>query len=473
MQRSNIVSKSNIYPFKNDDPWYDSDYVSHVFDLALLKDITFRNSTVQLSTKQEEIKGMDTRCIYAQNDPCWGYSEKEGKTICACINDKCPKILECNPNFKKEDKLYWDKIKEDILLYGNPKELSYYYIADLISEEEKAKYDYEKSNWGKHPIQGDSKPKQKNLREYKIDPETNRIMVAIGYEWKTTDNASYEEISLVPIWGYLDEIEEDKEPVVIKKAKRIEKLSKEKPIKNSINGLFEEIDTDKIEKTVKDRISNSVKLTELDEETLNNKQVYIILDNPAELAFVSSTLLTGGIEHGIKSHSNTRLILLDDLNSYHGIKNALISSTVLKKGCTKERANFWGFVLRINKLLQLDISERDYYLYKYDDFNRWTCRNMYGVTHICVLEDDLQGVDKKLEGIYRVSITNEGERFVISDENGKKIGSLNRMFNELIKSLKENDEIPGTPSVIKGLSFKITKGQIDILGMGNLKFLEY
>lgn len=477
MQQSNIVAQSNVYPFKKDLPWYDSEFVSQVEDYTLLKKIFFLIHTVEPTPKQEEIMRTETRCMYAKNDPCWGYSDKAKKAVCACINGKCPKgIYLCNPNYTDEDRKYWKTSKEDKALYGNPKnrkELPYYYLVDLISEEEMQKYDENAANdyvW-KHPVDHSDKDKDSsNDKEYMIDPVTGKKMVVVGYEWKTTDN-SYDTISLVSIWGFVDEIEETKKPIVVKRAKKIEKLKKVEPLKKSI--FNSDLDREKVEKSVLEKITDTVKLIDLTVDQLKNERVVMFLDNPAELSFVSSTFVVSGIEHGIISDSNIRLALIEDINNFSDIQTVLVSSTVIKNECNDERVMAWDILSKKSKLLKLEISEREYYLFNKSDISRWTCRNMYGVTHVCVEPGDIEDFEKLQDGLYQVSIVEGGKSYMISDKNGNPLANLNKKFSDLIEALKNNDEISGTPAVIKGITLKINNGKIDILGMGHLKFVEY
>ena len=477
MQQSNIVAQSNVYPFKKDLPWYDPEFVSQVEDYSLLKKIFFLIQTIEPTPKQEEIMRTETRCMYAKNDPCWGYSDRTKKTACACINDKCPKgIYSCNPNYKNEDKKFWKTSKEDKALYCNPtnrKELPYYYLVDLVSEEEMQKYDEDAINdyESKHPVdvsnQDENSPTEK---EYMIDPVTGKKMVVVGYEWKTTDN-SYDTISLVPIWGFVDEIEETKKPIVVRRAKKIEKLKKVEPIKKSI--FSSDLDREKVEKSVLDKIIDNVRLNDLTNNQLENEQMVVFLDNPAELSFISSNFIVGGIEHGIISNSNVKLALIEEIEAYSEFKNAMVSSTVLKNGCNDKRVAAWDLLSKKNKLVRLDISEREYYLYDKNGFERWTCRNMYGVTHVCIEPNDIQDYEKLKDGLYQVSIVEGGKNYMILDKNGNPLGNLKKQFGDFVKSLKDNDEITGTPAVIKGIVLKIVNGKIDILGMGHLKFVEY
>lgn len=101
------------------------------------------------------------------------------------------------------------------------------------------------------------------------------------------------------------------------------------------------------------------------------------------------------------------------------------------------------------------------------------CRNMYGVTHVCVTTDDIKEIDKLEDGLYPVSLVEDGDSYVLLRKNGDLLGHLGIDFVNLIKSLKSQNQIASTPQVIKGISLKVVDGNVEILGMGHMKFIEY
>ena len=59
----------------------------------------------------------------------------------------------------------------------------------------------------------------------------------------------------------------------------------------------------------------------------------------------------------------------------------------------------------------LHVAERDFYQFVYGDFDsRWTCRNMYGVTHVCLKRSDISEMEKLADGVYPVSLVDDGTR---------------------------------------------------------------
>ena len=487
MQESNIVAGSNVYLSRTESPFWDPDFVAQVQDYKLLKYISSKRQTdnrvAAFSGNQGEILRTEMRCIYAPKDPCWGYVKERKRVLSACINGECPKIYECNPKYTAEDAAYWVTTDEERKQYGNPDKQPRYYIVDMISDEEMTRYDSNPKNEGyeypvpKNPVLKDKRDTIESEPKTKIDPRTGRRMVVVGYKWMITDTSDYQNEELIPIWGFVEEVEERKQPTVRKKAKRIEKKQiveqpKRKPVLEEKTPDPDYARKDDFEKAVASHISGEIKLTDVDEDSISAGTV-ILLDNLAELAFVSSTLLVSEIKHGIKAESGIMLSLIDDYEKFADRPNVMISNTVLKSGCKESNVGSWKALSQKEEIERLNISDRDYYQYKYDNGSRWTCRNMYGVTHVCVSTDDVKDIDNLSDGIYSVSLVDDGDTYMILDKSGTPMGHLGGSFVEVINSLKKDEEISGTPAVIKGISLSIAGGKLDILGMGHLKFIEY
>ena len=224
---------------------------------------------------------------------------------------------------------------------------------------------------------------------------------------------------------------------------------------------------------VSESIVEEIKLTDIDEDSLEPSSCIFLLDNPAELAFVSSTLLISTTEHGITSEAGVMLALIDDYEKYADRDQVFVSNTVLKSGCKATNVKAWKALSQRNDIISLQIGSHEYYRFTHDTIDRWTCRNMYGVTHVCIEKDDLSDMDKLDDGTYPVTLYEDGNVFTISRKNGEIIGHLGKSFVDVIKALKETGEIAGTIAFIKGLSFRVLNGQVDVLGMGHLKFEEY
>ena len=491
MMKSNVVANSNVFLIRTDDPNKDPDFVAQIEDYKLLKDIHSKahgdiRGTL-FTEKQRDILKTELRCVYAKNDPCWGYSAKQKRIISACINGECPKIKQCNPKYSERIASYWVTTDDEKMLYGRPDKQPKYYIVDMISDEEMMRYDSDPINGGfeypvpKNPVLKNKKDNIEPKQKTKIDPKTGRKMVVIGYKWMITDNASYESEELLPIWGFVDETEEKKKSVEIKKAKRIEKKRRSEPEKR-LSGVTKDKDVnsdyarkEEFEKSVSESISREIKLTDLDSDYIGTNKIILLLDNPAELSFVSSTLLINGIDHGIIHDADIKLALIDDYNRYSDYENVMISSTAIKSGCKESNVGAWKVLSQRKEIIQLLIADREYYQFSNNGKVRWTCRNMYGVTHVCVDRSDIKDTEMLPDGLYPASIVYEDDNnsFMVVEKNGNLLGHLRREFVDLIDALKQSDEITGSPAVIKGISLNVVNGDAEILGMGNLKFIEY
>ena len=491
---SNIVAKSNVYLTREDNPWFDREFVSHVMDYDFLKKYADRHKYAPhiplLSSEQMRIVHRGIRCVYAKNDPCIG-PVKGGGIRCKCINKGCPGLYDgakpgwkgCNPGLTEDYVKQWTPNPEDKTLYANPKNLRRYYIVDMVSDEEMSRYESNPMDDGYYPIPVNpvsSDPDSKGSGDIKIDPETGKKMVVIGYRWVITDNASYENEQLLPIWGFVDEANETEESVVRRKAKRIQKkqdTEQEKIIGKKIRG-GEDPDYERkeeFEKAVASAIISEIKLTDVDAEIIgDDEELVVLLDNPAELAFVSSTFLVSAIPHGIETDHSIKLALIDDFTNYTNWENVMISNTALKRGCRKTNVQAWKALSKRDEITQLHVAERDFYKFEYgDQISRWTCRNMYGVTHVCVDREDICEMDSLTDGIYPVSLVDDRSTYMILDKSGEVLGRLGESFVDMIDALKQAEEISGTPATINGISLLVKNGKTDFLGMGHLKFIEY
>jgi len=93
--------------------------------------------------------------------------------------------------------------------------------------------------------------------------------------------------------------------------------------------------------------------------------------------------------------------------------------------------------------------------------------------YVCVVKEDIKEIEKLEDGLYPVSLLDDGDSYMILKKNGELLGKLGMTFVKLIKSLKEMDQISSLPQEIKGISLKVVGGKTEILGMGHLKFIEY
>lgn len=484
MFKSNIVAGSNVFLSREDDPRWDSNFVQQVQDYSKIKDISSRKETdfriASLSASQHKILENEMRCIYAENDPCWGFSKDKNKVVCACINNRCPLILKCNPNYSDKEVKFWITSDEERRRYGDPNKLPLYYIVDMIPEDEMLRYECNPLNDGleflikSNPVIKDSFEK-KDTNQYKIDSKTGRKMVVIGHRWVLDNIGSYEGEELIPIWGYVDEVTETK-LTKRKKARRIEKKEPEKsqkPIKRASN-----VSTDKhankqeYEQLVKAALQDEYKLTDLSEDCFVEAHNLILVDNPAEQAYVSSMLLLSDVHHGYSKDDIVEIALIDEYEESNN-DTIYITSTVIKNGCRAEGVKAWKSLSKCKELFSISVPDREYYEFKYDETSRWCCRNLYGVTHVVIKDSDITDLEAMGEGEYSVSFVEDKMRYMILKKDGDIIGHLRSSFTEMIHALKEAGDIETNPAIIKGIRLIVKDNKATVLGMGNLKFIEY
>lgn len=489
--KSNIVAGSNVFLSRTDDPMQDPAFVSQVQDYPRLQEIAARkrvdSRVAKFDKAQEEILKTELRCVYAKNDPCWGYRKDLKRVVSACINGKCPNIWKCNPSYTAEEAAYWVTSDQERRLYGRPDKQRVYYIVDMISDEEMSRYISNPANAGidyptpRNPVLPNEQDTIRKEEKFKIDPRTGRKMVVVGYRWMITDNATYENEELIPIWDFVNEVAERKQERVVqrKKAKRIEK--KQEAVTLSVPQIKKRDEEDpdyarkeEFEQSLSGHIQAEIKLTDLDGSMLEGSETVILLANPAELEFVSSTFLVSGIEHSIVGNHSIMLALIDDYPKFTAKTHVMISNTVVKTGCQKTNVQAWKKLAEVSSVTLLHVATRDYYAFSYgDQKERWTCRNMYGVTHVCIVQEDIDRVDVKDDGLYPASLVENGNSYMILEKDGTPLGQLGKGFADMIRALKNAEDISGLPAVIQGIALRIHDGKPEILGMGHLKFIEY
>lgn len=489
--KSNIVAGSNVFLSRTNDPMQDPAFVSQIHDYPKLKEIAARRLLYSGVTKfdkaQEEILRTELRCVYAKNDPCWGYRKDLKRVVSACINGKCPNIRKCNPYYTAEEAAYWVTSDQERKLYGRPDKQRVYFIVDMISDEEMGRYISNPANEGfeypihRNPVLANEQDIFQKEKQYRIDPRTGRKMVVVGYRWIITDNASYESEELFPIWDFVNDVEEKRQEQTVqrKKAKRIEKKQEDVTFSVPHINKLDEDDSDyarkeEFEQSVSRHITAEIKLTDLADTMLDGSETVILLANPAELEFVSSTFLVSGIGHGIVSNHNVMLALIDEYPKFASKNHVMISNTVQKVGCNKTNIQAWKTLAEMPSITLLHVATRDYYAFSYGDREeRWTCRNMYGVTHVCIIPNDIDRIDVKKDGIYPAYLVENGNSYTILEKDGTRLGQLGNGFADMIRALKNAEEIPGLPVEIQGIALRIQNGKSEILGMGHLKFSEY
>lgn len=461
----------------------DPDFVKEIIDYDLLVKINCRREVDRrvpdFTKEQKRILHKGIRCTYAPNDP-----GSLGKN--KCVNDNCPGIKDlpsfhmvrpwkgCNPNVTKEYIDLWTIDKEAQKAYGNPELPRKYYLVDMISDEEMSRFVSDPTNAGRD-FQPPPSPEYQPIikKQFKINPITGRKMYIVGYEPLTYPD----EDGMYPIWDYVDEIEEDESEYIIRKAKKIEK---KKNIKKIINNNQKEASEDEdyaykedYEKSVNKSIKREIKLTEVEQGTIQDSNLVVILDNPAEVSFVSETLQKSGIDHCLGENGGVVLVTANEYTDYADRKYVLISNTVIQKGCQPNNVKAWKILSDKQELEKLIISDRDYYEIQFKGGTRWTCRNMYGITHICIYIEDMIDIANLDDGLYPVSVEDDDGEYNILMKNGEVIGKMSTAFIDMLKELDDREEIISMPEKMKGIFLQVKEHDISVLGMGKLKYYEY
>ena len=507
MYTSNVVSGSNVFLCRTEHPLYDPEFVKQIVDAQKLNELIkrkkFDSKVSNLNKKQLAIADRGTRCMYAESDPCIGFVEGKGIVI-KCINTNCPGIKNlksfhgrspwkgCNPDVSKDYISMWAMNPNDELVYGNPKSLSRYYLVDLISDEEMDLYISNPGNAGVDhptppaPILEDKEEVIKGQYEY-INPKTGKKMIIVGYKklqypdedgirepiWQDVEEPE------IPIWGVVDRNEQEKNEITIRRTKKIEKLSASKSIKKNLqkNNSLDDDEYYKKKEEYEEKVSKSIvddiHLTDIDADFYGLTNVVILLENPAEAAYVSQTLLVSNVEHGFSNNENVVVTTIDDYLNYLDRTTIVLSDTVITKGCSRKNTQSWSELANQSNLIKLRLSRRDYVEYSCDFGIRWACRSMYGVTHVCINKNDFEFNDQLTEGLTRITLIHDGSDFLITDRKGNELGYTNAVFDQFMNYLVEKDDIVSYPEKIKGLALSVYKDEINVLGMGHLKFSEY
>ena len=234
-------------------------------------------------------------------------------------------------------------------------------------------------------------------------------------------------------------------------------------------------------KQILERKMSTYNLTELTEEKLADisadTKINILLDNDAEMAFVSSMFLEAMISHDIeKQNGNSKICLwnVQKQNFVAGTGMVLVSNSFLKKECEITVQSAWDELLKIKEFHELVISGREFFCFECEnEIERWGCRNLYGATHIAVQMEDLDVFDKIVCEQKILLVRDVNNYLILSATTAEKLGTTTEKMWQALSRLKEIDEIPEFPKEIKNVVLVPEKEGIEIKGIGHMKFDEY
>lgn len=499
MVESNITGGSNVYCCHGD-PLSDQLFVNELTNYRKLKSvhnmIINRQTFVCLSKIQKAIVGMEMRCAYLKQrpDPCWGYIKGKGITG-RCIEGRCPRIMKCNPTYTAEQAALWAMSDETKQLYGNPDNQKKYYLVDLVSDLEKQKYLSDSSS---------GIPKYKAIENKSIEPrlpkKLMRQKVIIGFEETYFGDADNQ---LSPIWGYVDDIEDDG-PIVTSKYgskkeyvhKKATKQNKERLTKTDEQFGDKEKGRISVEKNespfnvkssemptiqeMRDRIKESKLLTEITVEWLydisRGQTVSIVLANEAEMAYVSSMFSKAGIVHDLNGKAGQGKVLLwnAELPKDLSQENVVLSENFINElKNPQSNKDVYSAILESMRIDEIRVTGREFVEFTTGDDNRWGCKNLYGMTHLALRMSDLE-LDQKLTGTHEISLIKDGENYLVTDAEDDEIyGNTNVSFWEVLKSLKRLGEITDFPTLITDITLNDCVNGLQLQGIGHMRFDEY
>lgn len=497
METSNIIGGSNVYPCKGN-PLSDQEFVNQIEDYNYIKTIhkmqEFQQSSIHLTKKQIQLLEIEIRCVYAPKDPCWGYINGQGVRS-RCIEGKCPRIKQCNPTYTQVQADDWTMTEEVKTQYGRVEKQRKYYLVDLVSDEEMLRYSSDPKGAGmEFPPMKDSKiAKPKNKQKSK-----GRHLVIIGYEETYFGDADNQ---LSPIWGYIDDSEEDGTLITSRYGSRTEHIHKnaikveEKTKKKNITKerkkreskpveVAKELSAEKkqhYEQAVNNKLSNRYHLTEISEEIQKQlsagKIINMILSNEAEMAYVSSMLSQAAIAHDMECVNRRKAVCLwkaqtKTIKLDSGI--VLVSSAFLKQGCDLKSEAVWLELKKVSVIQELAVTGRDFFHFESTDSQeRWGCRNLYGATHLVVKLEDFK-LTENVSGEQKINLIKGAKNYsILSTSSEEQLGTTTEALWSALDSLKKADEISEFPRMIAGLILKETKSGLELKGIGHMKFDEY
>lgn len=470
MHKSNIIAGSNIYAFFSKNPEYDEAYVKQVHDVERLKYIKDRGHydtrVAHLSDIQKKRTKSIDRCTYAKNDPCWGYSLKSESVISVCINGKCKHILECNPSYSEEYAKEWQVDKQEHLKYGNPDcdNLKRCYYVDLESDEEMRQYMSDPQYDGL--VYASTEPNKKTgiKRKTRMDPETGKMQIVVGYEWTMIGGYDTEECK--EIWAYVeDEISRANNLIV--KAPIIEPLEAHPLMEEKPNSS--RMSNDHKQKVV-ERIKAELKNGEAIQFLENNNEVAFICDNPAERGFISKMLTDYRIYHGYQGTAQIQVVCKDTIAAIGDKKRAILTANVLNGD--NSDSLLWTSLSVIDELYSLKATNREFKSMEVHNRIVHACANNYALTHICIELEDFENLEIESNGVYELILSLRENRYVALCED-EPVGYTSESLIKTMEQLYVMGEIPGIPESIEGIQLCQNEGTKHVQGIGHMNFVEY
>lgn len=497
MNTSNIIGGSNIYPCKGN-PLRDQNFVNQIEDYVHLQKIykTQRVGIVgiQFTKKQMQLLEIEMRCVYAKDDPCWGYIN--GKGIgCKCIEDRCPQIKNCNPTYSLEQKKEWTMDNVSKKIYGYPDDQRKYYLVDLVSDEEMSRYISEPHGEAmEHSVLIDFQEEEQKQAQ-------GRRLVIIGFEDTYFGDADNQ---LSPIWGYVDDSEDtgvmvrsrygstkeviksntekhfETSKICVANEDKTKEISVAKDVEETSKQVLDKEKCKLYQNNLKNKLGDTYQLTELNEKLVSQFSdetvLNIVLANEAEMAYVSSMLIKADIDHNIEKITSKESVILWNSNSKEielNDERTFVSSTFIEQECNFDNEKAWEQLLKPSCINELSVTGREFF--EFNDTNnvkRWGCRNLYGATHLSLRATDLD-LETSISSTEEIVLLKDVNEYIIVSSRAEQLGTSTNNLWQALQSLKENDEISEFPRLISGIYVTRTESGLEIKGIGHMKFDEY
>ena len=235
-----------------------------------------------------------------------------------------------------------------------------------------------------------------------------------------------------------------------------------------------------IEQVVTAILSSAIKIDSFRADFLNNDEKKLfLLDNMAELAFVSKILLEKNIKHDVikQSEEGSKILLCDIETLPERIQNmnVYVSDLLVEKGCDINNKMSWEKLSRQSELKRLLIPRKEIYSIENNGRTWWGYREPANDTYICIGVKDLIIFNDLSEANQKVTLINDmsNKTFqIMTSQNAKLIGQTKPDLYEVLSLLVDMEEIDYIPTLISGITLKEVEDEMMVLGVGKMEFIE-
>lgn len=144
-----------------------------------------------------------------------------------------------------------------------------------------------------------------------------------------------------------------------------------------------------------------------------------------------------------------------------------MSSGFLEQGCNIDSEVAWKELKKVSTVSELAVTGREFFSFEGGNgYVRWGCRNLYGATHIVVNLEDFE-LKKAISGEHNITLVHDTENYKIRSKSScEQLGTTTESLWIALESLRRNDGI-------SGLILSQKKSELELKGIGHMKFDEY